>query len=83
MDIIITDILNPNYESFSNKCNDIFGCWNVGKITFMWYQKKFLFNQNKFIFNKIDLYDTKIYFYLIKINFDNQWNIFILYQNLF
>ena len=39
-----------------------YGCWNVAKIIFMWYQ-------SIFPFNKIYLHDIKIYFYSIKINF--------------
>ena len=48
--------------------NHKYGCWNVAKRIFMWYQNRFLFYQNKFAFNKIYLYDIKIYFHSIKTN---------------
>ena len=49
-----------------------YGCWNVAKRIFKWYQNIFLFNQNKFLFNKIYLYDIEIYFYSInKFLFNN------------
>ena len=47
-------------------CGTVYGCWNVAKRIFMWYQDIFLFKQNKFIFDKVNFYDIKIYFNSIK-----------------
>ena len=57
---------------------DEYGCWNVAKRIFMWYQSIFLFSQNKFVFNKIYLYDNKKHFYSIKINFYSKKYIYII-----
>ena len=61
----------------------IYGCWNVAKRIFMWYQNIFLFSQNKFIFNKVNFYDIKIYFHFIKINFYSIKYIFMISKYIF
>ena len=68
---------NSCYNINPNTIN--YGCWNVAKRIFMWYQNIFSFNQNKFIFNKIYLCDIKIYFYSIKTNLYSKRNIFVIW----
>ena len=55
--------------SIVNKNLIEYGCWNVAKINFMWYQNIFLFNQNQFIFKKVNFHDINIQFHSIEINF--------------